>query len=63
MSPGYRKSAYEDALEKIRSQHRGTVKPAHATIECPRCGTRQVVTDSPGMRICVKCGFEFRKLV
>ena len=62
MSPNYKRSSYADAIEKVRSQHSGGIKPTHATLECPRCGTRQVVTDTPGMRRCVKCGFEFRKL-
>lgn len=62
MAPGYRKSAYNDAIDKVRSEHRDSVKAAHLTVECPRCRTKQVVTDAPGMRVCVKCGFEFGKL-
>jgi ribosomal protein S27E len=62
MAPGYRKDAYRDAIEKVRSEHSGSIKPANMTIECPRCGTRQVVTDAPGKRVCLKCGFEFGRL-
>jgi ribosomal protein L37AE/L43A len=63
MSPNFRRSHYEDAIEKVRSQHADTIKPAQATVECPRCKTAQVVADVPGQRRCIKCGFEFRKLV
>jgi len=62
MHPGYRKDAYRDAIERVRSEHAGSIKPARTTIECPRCGLRQVITDSPGMRVCAKCGYEFRPL-
>ena len=62
MSPSFRRSSYGDAIEKVRAQHEGDIKSAHATVTCPRCGTKQVITDAPGMRVCVKCGFEFRKL-
>jgi transcription elongation factor Elf1 len=61
--PGYKRGAYEDAIEKVRSQHRDSVKKAELTVECPRCGTRQQVVDSPGQRVCLKCGFEFRNLI
>ena len=60
--PGYRRDAYGDAIDKVRSEHAGTIKHANLTVECPRCRTRQVITDAPGMRVCVKCGFEFRPL-
>jgi len=60
--PRGRRSSYEDAIDRVRSQHSGSIKPAQMTVDCPRCGTRQVVTDKPGMRVCVKCGFEFRSL-
>ena len=62
MAPSYRKDAYSDAIEKVRSQHPGSVKAPTVTVECPRCRTRQVITEAPGMRVCVKCGFEFRPL-
>jgi ribosomal protein S27E len=60
MPSHYKRGAYGDAIDKIRSEHSGTIKHASLTVECPRCGTRQVITDAPGMRVCVKCGFEFR---
>jgi len=62
MAPGYRRDAYSDAINKVRSEHSGSVKHASVAVECPRCGTRQVITDAPGMRVCLKCGFEFRPL-
>ena len=62
MPPGYRKSAYGDAIDKVRSQHSDSIRGANVTVECPRCGTRQVISETPGMRVCVKCGFEFRPL-
>lgn len=60
--PGYRKSAYGDAIDKVRSQHSDSIKAATVTVVCPRCGTKQAITEAPGMRVCVKCGFEFRPL-
>ena len=62
MAPGYRRDAYRDAIEKVRSQHASSIKHPSVTVECPRCGTRQVISETPGMRVCVKCGFEFRPL-
>ena len=62
MPGGYRRDAYSDAINRVRSEHPSTVKAANVTVECPRCRTRQVITDTPGMRVCVKCGFEFRPL-
>ena len=62
MPPGYRRDAYSDAIDKVRSQHSGSIKHANITVECPKCGTKQVISDTPGMRVCVKCGFEFRPL-
>lgn len=61
MAPGYRRDGYTDAINRVRSEHSESVKHANMTVECPRCGTRQVITDAPGMRVCVKCGFEFRR--
>jgi ribosomal protein L37AE/L43A len=58
-APNYKRNAYSDAINKVRSEHSGTIKHANVTVECPRCATRQVITDAPGMRVCVKCGFEF----
>ena len=62
MPRGYRRDAYSDAINKVRSEHSGSIKHASMTVECPRCRTRQVITDAPGLRVCVKCGFEFRPL-
>ena len=62
MPRGYRRDAYSDAINKVRSEHSGSIKHASVTVECPRCKTRQVITETPGMRVCVKCGFEFRPL-
>jgi ribosomal protein L37AE/L43A len=60
--PGYRRDAYSDAIDKVRAQHSDSIKRPNVTVECPRCGTRQVISETPGMRVCVKCGFEFRPL-
>ncbi len=62
MPPGYRRDAYSDAINKVRAEHSGTIKNANITVECPKCRTMQVITDTPGMRVCVKCGFEFKPL-
>ena len=62
MSPGFKRGSYGDAIEKVRSQHPDSIKSAHATVECPRCGTKQIITDTPGMRRCIKCGLEFKRL-
>ncbi len=56
------RDAYAKAIDKVREEHSGSVPAAQMTLECPKCGTRQVVSDAPGRRICVKCGFEFRPL-
>jgi hypothetical protein len=60
LSPRYHKDAYSAAIEKVRSEHRTTIPSPRNSMECPKCGTMQVVSDAPGMRVCVKCGFEFR---
>lgn len=62
MSPGpsHRRSPYADAIEKVRSQHRESVAPGRSTVECPMCRTKQVIPDTPGMRRCMRCGYEFR---
>ncbi len=62
MAPNHRRDAYSEAIDKVRSEHSESVKHANMKVECPRCRTRQVITDAPGMRVCVKCGFEFRPL-
>jgi ribosomal protein L37AE/L43A len=60
MVRGYGRSKYNDAIERVRAQHTDTIASARLTVECPKCGTKQVITDAPGMRRCVKCSFEFR---
>lgn len=60
MSPRFKRDSYGDAIEKVRSEHRTSVPAARSTMECPRCRTKQVITDAPGMRTCIRCGFEFR---
>ncbi|HZW85774.1 MAG TPA: hypothetical protein VFE91_07740 [Nitrososphaerales archaeon] len=62
MSPRRGRDAYSDAIERVRAQHPGTIKHASMTVECPRCKTKQQITDAPGMRVCLKCGFEFRPM-
>jgi DNA-directed RNA polymerase subunit M/transcription elongation factor TFIIS len=57
----HKRDAYKNAIDKVRSEHKVSITPAHATVECPRCGTKQVLTDEPGTRYCLKCGFEFRR--
>jgi ribosomal protein L37AE/L43A len=54
------RDAYKEAIDRVRAQHQDSVKHATMTVECPRCSTVQQITDAPGMRTCVKCGFEFR---
>lgn len=54
------RDAYKNAIDRVRSEHRDNVAPARETVECPRCRTRQVISDVPGQRVCTKCGFEFR---
>ncbi|MGA2663851.1 MAG: hypothetical protein ABSF83_02805 [Nitrososphaerales archaeon] len=56
----FQRDAYKEAIDKVRSTHRDSVPVAHETLVCPRCGTKQQVSDKPGMRTCLKCGFEFR---
>lgn len=55
------RDAYKDAIDRVRSAHRETISPARVTVVCPRCGTKQVVSDAPGGRFCLRCGFEFRQ--
>jgi hypothetical protein len=54
------RDAYSNAIDKVRSQHRDSIPVAHTSMECPKCGTKQVVDDKPGRRVCIRCGFEFR---
>ncbi|MDA4129062.1 MAG: DUF530 domain-containing protein [Thaumarchaeota archaeon] len=53
------RDAYKNAIDRVREAHRDAISPGKITLECPRCGTRQEITDAPGMRRCLKCGFEF----
>ena len=62
MSGRSRRDAYSNAIEKVRAEHAGSIKPAKASVECPKCGLRQVLTDAPGKRVCMRCGFEFGKI-
>ena len=57
--PGYRRDAYKDAIDRVRSQHSDSIRHANLSVECPKCGSRQVITDDPVMRVCLKCGYEF----
>lgn len=62
MPPRYRRDAYTEALDKVRAQHSDSIKAPNVTVECPRCKTKQVITDAPGLRVCLKCGLEFKPL-
>ena len=55
-----KRDSYKNAIDKVRSAHQDNIASPHDTVECPRCRTRQVLTDAPGMRVCIRCGFEFR---
>ncbi len=55
-----KRDSYKNAIDKVRSEHSDSVAAAHDTMECPRCRTKQVVSDVPGRRVCIRCGFEFR---
>jgi ribosomal protein S27AE len=37
-----------------------SIAPAQTPVECPKCGTKQIISDAPGRRICIRCGYEFR---
>ena len=54
------RDSYKEAIERVRSTHLDSVPAKRETMVCPRCGTKQVISDVPGMRTCLKCGFEFR---
>jgi DNA-directed RNA polymerase subunit RPC12/RpoP len=54
------RDAYAKAIDKVREQHMATIPPAQTAMECPKCGTKQIVSDAPGRRVCIRCGFEFR---
>jgi ribosomal protein S27E len=61
--PRSHRDAYEKAIDKVREQHSASIASAKLPVECPKCGTKQVLTDAPGKRVCIKCGFEFRPQV
>jgi DNA-directed RNA polymerase subunit RPC12/RpoP len=54
------RDAYAKAIDKVREQHSASMAPAQTPVECPKCGTKQIISDTPGRRICIRCGFEFR---
>ncbi len=60
--PRSHRDAYAKAIDKVREQHSSALASIQAPVECPKCGTRQIVSEAPGRRVCVKCGFEFRRL-
>ena len=37
-----------------------SIAPNQVPVECPKCGTKQMLTDTPGRRTCIRCGFEFK---
>lgn len=57
-----RRDDYAKAIEKVREQHANSLASVQPSVECPRCGTKQVLSEIPGQRYCIKCGFEFRQL-
>ncbi len=54
------RDAYAKAIDKVREQHSASIAPAQTPVECPKCGTKQIISDAPGRRVCIRCGFEFR---
>jgi len=60
--PRSHRDAYSKAIDKVREQHASSFAPTAAPVECPKCGTKQIVSDAPGRRVCIRCGFEFRQL-
>ncbi|HUH99657.1 MAG TPA: hypothetical protein VLY65_01315 [Nitrososphaerales archaeon] len=57
--PRSHRDAYEKAIDKVREAHSASIAPARMSVECPKCGTKQMLTDVPGKRVCIRCGFEF----
>jgi ribosomal protein S27E len=55
----FKRDSYKNAIDKVRAEHAGSIASAHDTVECPRCRTKQVISDVPGRRVCIRCGFEF----
>lgn len=58
--PRSHRDDYAKAIDKVRAQHSATIAPPQVPVECPKCGTRQIISDAPGRRVCIRCGFEFR---
>jgi len=58
--PRSHRDAYAKAIDKVREQHAANIPVAQTPVECPKCGTKQVISDTPGRRVCIRCGFEFR---
>jgi len=57
--PRSHRDAYAKAIDKVREQHSSSFVSNVPGVECPKCGTKQVLSDQPGRRVCIKCGFEF----
>lgn len=55
-----KRDSYQNAIDKVRAAHADSIASARDTIECPKCRTKQVISDVPGRRVCIRCGFEFR---
>ncbi len=60
--PRSQRDAYAKAIDKVREQHSASFAGSGPSVECPKCGTKQILSDVPGRRVCVKCGFEFRQM-
>jgi DNA-directed RNA polymerase subunit RPC12/RpoP len=61
--PRSNRDAYAKAIDKVREQHASSIPSAQMPVECPKCGTKQMLTDSPGKRVCIRCGFEFQRQI
>jgi ribosomal protein L37AE/L43A len=55
-----RRDEYKLAIDRVREEHADRSGQTRVKVECPRCRTKQEIVDAPGMRKCLKCGFEFR---
>ena len=54
------RDAYAKAIDKVREEHSTSFGPAQTPVECPKCGTKQIISEAPGRRVCIRCGYEFR---
>ncbi|MDG6915221.1 MAG: hypothetical protein JRM86_00500 [Nitrososphaerota archaeon] len=61
--PRSHRDAYAKAIDKVREAHSSSMAPAQTPVECPKCGTKQMISDVPGRRVCIRCGFEFKPQV